>query len=66
MNGIIFWENGEVQVIGALATVRLIAMKVQEVIPQLVQQERDAILQSLSDVEMRSINDRLQHEQQQV
>lgn len=53
MNGIIFWENGEVQMIGQLTTVRLIALKVQQVIPDLVQQERNAVLDTMSEQEIR-------------
>lgn len=53
MNGIIFWENGDVQMIGQLTTVRLIAMKVQQVIPDLVQQERNAILDTMTEQETR-------------
>lgn len=53
MNGIIFFEDGSVQIIGQLNSVRLIAMKAQEVIPMLVQQERDAILNSMTEEEIR-------------
>lgn len=39
--------------IGQLTTVRLIALKAQQVIPDLVQQERNAILDTMSEQEIR-------------
>lgn len=53
MNGIIFFEDGTVRMIGTLNTVRMIALKVQEVIPDLIQQERDAIINTMNEQEMR-------------
>lgn len=53
MNGIIFFEDGTVRVIGQLNSVRMIALKVQEVIPSLVQQERDAIIDTMNEEEVR-------------
>lgn len=59
MNGIIFFEDGTVQMIGQLATVRNIALKIQEIIPNLVQQERDSIINSLNEEEIRRAVDSL-------
>lgn len=53
MNGIIFFEDGTVRVFGQLTTVKMIALKVQEVIPELVQQERNAVIESLTNEEIR-------------
>ena len=57
LNGIIFFEDGTVQMIGQLNTVRMIALKVQQVIPNLVQQERDAVFDSITDAELRRLID---------
>ena len=59
MNGIIFWENGDTQILGQLTTVRLIALKVQEIIPSLVQQERDAVISTMNRDELRMALDRI-------
>lgn len=59
MNGIIFFEDGTTQIIGQLTTVRNIAVKVQEIIPKLVQQERDMIIESMSQEEIRRAVDLL-------
>lgn len=65
MNGIIFFEDGTVKMIGQLNSVRLIAMKVQEVIPQLIQQERDAIIDTMNEKELRRAVDRYGQQQKQ-
>lgn len=57
MNGIIFFEDGTVHVIGTLSTVRMIALKVQEIMPKLIQQERDAVLDTMSEQEVRRVVD---------
>jgi hypothetical protein len=64
LNGIIFFEDGTVQMIGQLVTVRMIAMKVQEVIPKLVQQERDAIIDTMNEAELRRAVDTLSKKRQ--
>lgn len=65
MNGIIFWENGEVQILGQLNTVRAIALKVQEIIPSLVQQERDMVLDTMTEAEIRHAVERFGNLQKQ-
>lgn len=65
MNGIIFFEDGTVKMIGTLNSVRLIALKVQEVIPNLIQQERDAIVDTMSEEEIRRAVDMLSKRTQQ-
>lgn len=66
MNGIIFFEDGTVQIIGQLTTVRNIALKVQEIIPDLVQQERNAIIDTMNEVEIRRAVDTMKIRQIKV
>ncbi len=59
MNGIIFFEDGTVTPFGTLTTVQHIAKSAQRVLPQLIQNERDQILATVTKEELRSIAERL-------
>lgn len=55
INGIIFLENGDVQIIGTLNTVRGIADAINKTIPTLIAQERKQLLASVTDDELKQI-----------
>jgi hypothetical protein len=57
MNGIIFFEDGQMQIFGTLSTVKNIARAVNEILPQLVQQERQQMLNSITDDEFKYLVD---------
>jgi hypothetical protein len=57
MNGIIFFEDGQVQIFGTLSTVKNIARAINETLPQLVKQERQQMLNSITDDEFRYLVD---------
>jgi hypothetical protein len=57
MNGIIFFEDGQVQIFGTLVTVKNISRAINETLPQLVQQERKQLLNSITDDEFKYLVD---------
>lgn len=56
-NGIIFFENGEVQMFGTLNTVRMIATSIQQTLPSLIAQEREQLVQSITADEFKALVD---------
>lgn len=59
MNGIIFFENGQVAIFGQLTTVQRIADAAQTTLSQLLQQERDRVLRTVSKDELKYITERI-------
>lgn len=59
MNGIIFFEDGTAVPFGQITSVRNIAKTANTVINNLLQQEREALLSTVSRDELRSIVERL-------
>lgn len=59
MTGIIFFEDGTVVPFGTLTTVQHIAKAAQRVLPQLIQNERDQLLATVTKDELRAIAERL-------
>lgn len=60
MNGIIFFEDGTTRPFGQLRTVMNIVRTAQTLLPQLVQDERDQFLDTISKEELKKIVERLQ------
>jgi hypothetical protein len=58
MNGIIFFEDGTVRHFGQLGSVRKIIQAAQELLPRLLQQEREQFMESLNEEELRTVIDR--------
>lgn len=63
MNGIIFFEDGTVRIIGKLNTVRGIALAIQNTMPDLIAQEKEQVIDSLSEKEIKAIIDRYAQKQ---
>ncbi len=59
MSGIIFFEDGTVAQFGQISTVRRIVAAAQDLLPQLLQQERDQFLETVNKAELRQIAERL-------
>ena len=60
MSGIIVLEDGTIEVFGQLRTARFIAEALQKVIPELLQQERSQLLETVTQDELKGIIERLQ------
>lgn len=63
MNGLIFFEDGTVVSFGQITSVRKIAKTAEELISKLLQQEREALLSTVSRDELRSVVERLSQEE---
>lgn len=59
MNGIIFFEDGTVAQFGKLVSVQRIVMAIQETVPQLIQQERNQLLATITQDELKLVVDKL-------
>lgn len=57
MNGIIFYEDGTVQLLGTITTMKIIAQAAPKVIADLVRQERQQVLASITDDELKHLID---------
>lgn len=61
-SGIIFFENGDTQIFGQLVTVRGIAQAINTILPDLLAQERDQLLSTITQDELKQIIDKLSNE----
>lgn len=55
MNGIIFFEDGTVVPFGQITSVQKIAKAVQQLLPDLLKQERDKLLRTITKDELKHI-----------
>lgn len=63
MNGIIFFENGTVVPFGQLQSISKIVKAAQELLPELVKQERDQLLATITQAELKTVVERLSREE---
>lgn len=57
MAGIIFFEDGSVEMFGQIATARKIIVAINKTVPELIKQEREQIFATITDDELKRIVD---------